>query len=161
MAHTLRAHSADRGESVMGRVNPARPGAADRVSISGGRKRRELALHHPPCVPTITPLLDGGRCEAAAATLGVETPASLEVAVNELGVLACRAEDSKCVGRAERRDLLRKVRLHRPERRASGGSKHRPNVYPCLPCTANQTQRRFYVCRYRSAPTSTSSQCCR
>lgn len=74
-------------------------------------------------------LRDSAQCESAAAALGVETPASLEVAVNELGVLAYRAEDSKCVGRAERHGLLRRVRLHRPERRASGGPKHRPNVY--------------------------------
>jgi hypothetical protein len=84
-------------------------------------------------------LRDSTQCESAAAALGVETPASLEVAVNELGVLAYRAEDSKCVGRAERHGLLRRVRLHRSERRASGGPKHRPNVYPCLPQTFNRT----------------------
>ena len=76
------------------------------------------------------PLRDSAQCESGAAALGVETPASLEVAVNELGVLAYRAVDSKCVGRAERHGLLRRVRLHGPERRASRGPR---TSAECLP----------------------------
>ena len=84
-----------------------------------------------------TPLCDSAQCESAAAAIGVETPAILEVAVSELGVLAYRAEDSKCIGRAERHGLLRRVRLPGPERKAFGGPKHRPNVYPCSGWTAS------------------------
>ena len=51
-------------------------------------------------------LRDGAQGESAAVTLGVETPASLEVAVNELRVLAHRAEDSARVGRAKKHGLL-------------------------------------------------------
>ena len=60
------------------------------------------------------PLSDSAQLESAAAALGVETPASREVAVNELGVLAYRAEDPKCFGSAETHSLLRRVRLHTP-----------------------------------------------
>jgi hypothetical protein len=58
------------------------------------------------------PLLDGAQCEPAAATLGVETPASLDVAVNELRVLARRAKDATRVGGAEKDGLLGRGRLH-------------------------------------------------
>ena len=74
------------------------------------------------------PLRAGAQCESAAAALGVETQASLVVAVNELRVLAHRADDSTRVGGAAKHDLLIRGRLHGPERKASGGTKHRPNV---------------------------------
>jgi hypothetical protein len=105
------------------------------------RSSRRAGLIAPKIVAAPTrrrPLRDSAQCESATAAVGVETPASLEVAVNELGVLAYRAEDSKCVGRAERHGLPRRVRFHKPERRASGGPKHRPNVYPCLHGSDNQ-----------------------
>jgi hypothetical protein len=103
------------GEDLLGFRHP-------RISGSGSSSRRDAPTRRRP-------LRDSAQCESAAAALGVETPASLEVAVNELGVLAYRAEDSKCVGRAEKGGLLRRVQLHKPERRASGGPKHRPNGY--------------------------------
>lgn len=59
------------------------------------------------------PLRDAAQRESAAAALGVETPASLEVAVNELPMPAHRAKDSTPI-RAEKQSLLGGGRLHRP-----------------------------------------------
>ena len=44
---------------------------------------------------------NGGQREPVAAALGVQAAASLDVAVNELRVLAPRAEDSTRIDRAE------------------------------------------------------------
>ena len=69
---------------------------------------------HRPRAASRASLCAGAQCESAAAALGVETPASLVVAVNELRVLAHRAEDSTRVGGAAKHHLLGRGRLHGP-----------------------------------------------
>ena len=94
---SMAAYQRDNAEAVLAQYSRS----ADRPRVVDAPRRRR-------------PLRYGAQCESAAAALRVETPASLEVAVNELRVPAHRAEDSTRVGRAEKHGLLRRGRLHRP-----------------------------------------------
>lgn len=73
-----------------------------------------------------------------AVALRVETSAGLTVHVNELRVLAHRAEDPTGVDGAEKHGVLGQGRLHDPEPRVSGGREHRPNVYAGLTGAARE-----------------------
>jgi hypothetical protein len=112
---------------------------------SFSRARGSDAGDQRPCRPWSSPpprrrgpQRTGAQCESAAAAHGVETPASLVVAVNELRVLAHRAEDSTRVVGAAKHDLLIRGRLHGPL-----NVRHREEQYigrtssPCLGWTAS------------------------
>ena len=63
----------------------------------------------------------GGHGESTAPALGVETRASIVVAMNELRVLAPRAEDRSEFGAAAKLDLPIGGRVHNTQRTAFGG----------------------------------------
>ena len=69
-------------------------------------QRQELARWH-------VSLFEDDQRESATAALGVEAPARLEVAVDELRVLALRAEDATRVRGAGEDGLLGRGSLHR------------------------------------------------
>ena len=75
-----------------------------------------------PGVESCSRLRRGGHGESTALALGVQTRASIVVAVNELRVLAPRAEDRSEFGAAAKLDLPTGGRVHSTQRTAFGGN---------------------------------------